>query len=243
MTRHLFARQRGFSAVEIIAVATIIAILSLILIPKLTTRVQDSKLIAAKDELNQLERITTLCFADTGQWFRLQDYDNALPSLEANPTNVPPEESISRWGLQDIFKPVDYNRARLTWKGPYTQFQKTISLKSLMESYPEIYSSLNKQQGGPIFLSDTSPVDEVAANQQYPVDPWGNPYLFFAPGKLVISGVTTNETNYASPIVYSMGPNGVPGDMTDPANPPASKDYMRQFGGPLGTGDDISRQF
>ena len=39
-------RRRGFSAVEIIAVATIMAILALILIPILHTRVAKSKEIA-----------------------------------------------------------------------------------------------------------------------------------------------------------------------------------------------------
>ncbi len=51
---------------------------------------------------------------------------------------------------------------------------------------------------------------DIARDQVYdspdnliPIDPWGNPYLFFPP---------SGETNYTNAVIYSMGPNGAPGN-------------------------------
>jgi len=108
-----------------------------------------------------------------------------------------------------------------------------------MTVYPNMVSTPSIG-GGPIFANTGVTVTgKDEANDRYPIDPWGNPYLFFAPGQLIISGVTSNETDYLAPVVYSMGPNGVPGNLT---TAPVASDYLRDSG-VLGTGDDVTWQF
>ena len=59
-------RRRGFTAIEVSAVATIIAILALILIPIMRGRVDEAKRVAATEDMSGIEKAETLAFADTG---------------------------------------------------------------------------------------------------------------------------------------------------------------------------------
>lgn len=87
--------------------------------------------------------------------------------------------------------------------------------------------------------------DDFANGEETPVDPWGAPYIFFGPGKmgtaagqtaLTLGGVT--ESNFGTAIIYSTGPDGLPGVGTG-AN---SIDYFRETS-LLGGGDDLWRIF
>ena len=54
----------------------------------------------------------------------------------------------------------------------------------------------------------------ASSTNNYPIDPWGNPYIFFGPGRINTApggspAITpANETNFGNAIVYSMGPDG-----------------------------------
>jgi hypothetical protein len=73
------------------------------------------------------------------------------------------------------------------------------------------------------------------------LDPWGNPYIFFGSGEIGEFGNpdTDNETNYSQAVVYSLGPDGLPGN-ADPSQP---RSYFRDFPDGIGFGDDLSREF
>ena len=177
--------------------------------------------------MRELATIITLALAETSFFFGLQDYDNTTiyndppgdPAIE-----VPSHRSVPRSVLRD------------RWQGPYTAFNNYISIMELEAARPEMITTPSRP-GGPIF-ADTNP----AANElhdKYPLDPWGGPYLFFEPGALVIPGITLLESNYATPVIFSMGPNGLPGDLTVA---PGSYEYLREAG-IIGTGDDFTWNF
>ena len=72
------------------------------------------------------------------------------------------------------------------------------------------------------------------------MDPWGQPYLFFGIGRLDLPGFS-NESTFNSSVVYSTGPNGVPGNQSSQNFP---GDYRREsgvLGDPLT--DDLEYRF
>ncbi len=265
--------ERGFTAIEIAMVATVIAILALIVLPLFRNRVEEAKIAAAKADLRSFQKALTLAHADTGYWFRLEDLDN----IEGNPYNAPnnPAQPPPAGGIvletpPMVFyadypassrRPLDLtewqnlsgSKAVPKWRGPYTSFQRAIELKEVVGGRTVLPPTLavRSEMGGhaqqlraPIW---NVAVDNRQHNQVYdsddnliPIDPWGNPYLFFPP---------SGETLYTNAVIYSMGPNGVPGDGQSPGstNPnvylrpdPNSGIDKEQF---LGGGDDLMVQF
>jgi type II secretory pathway pseudopilin PulG len=150
------------------------------------------------------------------------------------------------------------------WKGPYITFQ----------NYVSYYDVLNDAKFNPMLRSKNTdynyrPIQDVpqtggaapgdprgvannlfdsadqARPNRIPVDPWGNPYLFYPPDSN--SGPGT-ETGYGQSWLVSMGPDGLPGDTaTNPSNNPNAylRSYVDASSGvtPLGTGDDLVVRF
>lgn len=235
----------GFTAIEIAMVATVIAILALIVLPLFRKRTDEAKIVAAKDDLRSLRDALVMANAYTDQWFRLQDLDNGQTYNEP-PLNPDTEVPIAYWNREITV----FERSQLTmghsdkrWTGPYASLPRSAYLGELNPNFvlppqyqanarynyrPELFRSNN----GPILdlIGRDSPLDKI------PVDPWGNPYIFFAPGKIGISPAT--ETDYSNAVIYSLGPNGVPGNVQT-TNPYY---YLREAGY-LGLGDDLYISF
>jgi type II secretory pathway pseudopilin PulG len=277
--RHLLPglRSRGFTALEVTAVAAIIALMALILIPIVRSRVEDAKLVAAQDDMNSIEKAETLVFADTGKFVRLQDLirPQADPLIIADPGNGGYARELER-PPQAV-----WNRAMTSteivlmakaWKGPQAAFHRSQPIASLIAQAPYLFTQVDTvglaPSGGPILFltgATTGDVDVaidagIDATLPYPVDPWGNPYLFFGRGfvtdPLAAAGTagglnptlpalpppqTGTEINYGTAAVYSLGPDGRPGTtaaITDPLS------YYREAGilGATG-GDDLVREF
>ncbi|HUT23899.1 MAG TPA: type II secretion system protein GspG [Sumerlaeia bacterium] len=215
-------RRRAFSAVEMVAVATIVSILALVIVPMLRKRVQDSKITATKYEMNKLAEIINLAYADTDRYFRLQDLDNGQ-ALDIggviDPTTDVPIAYYTNTADRIVYPLSEPERAVLAqkWKGKYAPFHNAMKIADLLTRRPDMISETN----GPIFAAAEEDAD------LYPLDAWGNPYVFFAP-----------ETDYRSPVLYSMGPDGMPGGLAAPA----AADYERQAE-VLGQGDDIEWGF
>src|SRR5689334_11618569 len=66
-------RRAGFTAIEISAVATIIAIMALILIPIVRNRVEEARKVAAQDDMAGIEKAESLAYGYSNFYFRLQD--------------------------------------------------------------------------------------------------------------------------------------------------------------------------
>lgn len=259
--------RRGFTAIEIAMVATVIAILALIVLPLFRNRVEEAKIAAAKADLASLQKAETLAQADTGFYFRLEDLDNTQgnPYSDANGGNpLPPASGITLETPPFVFyaanpastrAPLDLDAWRRLagpsnnpkFKGPYTSFQRSVTyedvrlgrtalppaftVRSMMGANAERAPIWDIPSGsGPLFDSDQNRI---------PVDPWGNPYLFFP---------ASSESLYMNSVIYSLGPNGVPGDGTNAGNPQAwlKPDPALTASNPdqwLGGYDDLMVQF
>jgi prepilin-type N-terminal cleavage/methylation domain-containing protein len=254
--RHSAARRRrGFTAVEIAMVASVIAILALLILPVFRQRAEDARQAAARDELASIVKALLLVEADIpgGRHLpQLSDLDNLeLPDGTVPPgTNPEQEPGRSRWYSDPITPalsrfvlpgeiPAFYSNAVYqgsvapAFRGPYLAMKNTLSLAAIAAQFPQLTTA----NGGPITIFTTPPFTPTAlANDRYPVDPWGTPYLLFGP---------EGETIYNFRAVYSLGPDGLPGGTAERAFfggglPPNA---FRRQGGLLGRGDDLEFRF
>lgn len=262
--KHRRRDRWGFTAIELAAVASIIAILALILIPIVRQRIRSSRVTAALDDMRTIEIAETFARADTGQYFRLMDLDNGpFDDTALNPLDG--DRLVPRAYWNKPISPVTFPSVVQTWNGPYTTFNvsKFERIDILLVQRAEMFRILtnpgNPSTGTPPTGVGTGPIlvlqfgnlllgdDSLLLNESlHPMDPWGGPYIFFGDGPIGPNGgpIAINlESNFSIAQVYSMGPDGVPGDADlvgfDPSDP---ANYFRETGA-LGTGDDLVRRF
>ena len=247
--------SRGFTAIEITAVATIIAILAMLIIPLLTERVDKARETAARNDLKELTNVQMLARADTGKYFRLQDLDN---TPEFNPLDYDLFLDIylphCEWNRE--LDPNQREQLAEMWQGPYISFGNSEFVSNVFEDMPELFwgtwrtwplasPSPQPPAGGPFFLS-TKDFDRnltppwPATKDRMPLDPWGHPYIFFGDGKILDSGdlpmppgsvppaitAAGAETDFKARVIYSLGPDGSPGDL----RPRNSRNFFRELG-------------
>ena len=152
-------RRRGFSALELTAVSTIMAILSLLVVQNLTKAVAKSRIKAAGSEMESIGGILTFAYGETSRWYPLQLLDNTsslpgaalLQSPYGVPTNYyhytpkpPSGNNPSTWtsgnSPWNVITVADNGGERASlakmWKGPYTNFNKSITMSELRLIYP-----------------------------------------------------------------------------------------------------------
>jgi prepilin-type N-terminal cleavage/methylation domain-containing protein len=165
------------------------------------------------------------------------------------------------------------------WNGPYCSFPRFAYLDQLVNNYdPYMFRFQgsqsppgNPRKGAILILEENQPnsnypgldiVDIGVATDKYPLDPWGNPYFFFGGGDDPMGRLDPLRSdsdgplsgglfrNYPTAIIFSMGPDGFPGNAGDYESEPAasrSSKYWREgtIGGTsgLGDGDDLSYEF
>lgn len=182
-------RRFAFSLIELVAVSSIIAILSLILVQQLRVRVEDSRKTAALADLKTLANIVSVCQAETRNYFPLQCYESV--NL---PTSWIREDASGSW-LQHTD-----NTPFLTtkWAGPYIFFSNSLTMDEMYATFGHLIST-----SGPIYTAINSNGDR---DLHYPLDPWGNPYIVS-----FLRGTVNNTEKYEIRAVYSLGPDGRPG--------------------------------
>jgi Tfp pilus assembly protein PilE len=219
----------GFTAVEIAMVAAVIAILSLIVLPIFRNRVEEAKVAAAKADLSALMKAQQVVKADTDFYARLEDLDNVelLGYTSFPPNGVNKEVPYFRYQKPTIgLSPDPATRHQMTdderavfagtdvkprWRGPYIAFQNSLRYEDFRNVgiNPNRDNMSRMTNGADAPIQDDPTKDHV--DSRIPVDPWGNPYFFFPPTG---NSADPNSSNgaYSTSAIYSMGPNGMPGD-------------------------------
>ncbi|CAN5371843.1 hypothetical protein BH09SUM1_BH09SUM1_02030 [soil metagenome] len=220
-------------------VASVIAILALLILPIFRARAEDARVAAVQDELSNLTKALLLVEADapggnmTPQLSELDNRENTSATT-ATATTRDLEPPHIRWfpgpggigpgtgGSFQIVTDAEYEASIVpNWRGPYVAQRNTISIEQLGAVFPRLTSQAGNN--GPILIPQGAYTNANRASDRYPIDPWGTPYLLFG----------ADETIYNVRAVYSLGPNGVPGN--DTSGNPLSFDRRQ---GVLGTGDD-----
>jgi prepilin-type N-terminal cleavage/methylation domain-containing protein len=251
MFQRLSSRKRGFTAIEIAMVASVIAILALLILPIFRKRAEDARLVAAQDEVQSLVKALLLVEAEMpgGNFLpMLSDLDNrSLVDVNiATVVNDVPDLQPARtkwaqfvsggFGFVVITDAEWRNSVIPNLQGPYIAQRNTTSLTNIGSVFPEMTNLAPNL--GPILVPGAPWTTDSLNSDRYPVDPWGRPYLLFG----------SEETIYNFRGVYSLGPNGIPGPpANNPTAPVLPGDYNRRPVGArasfLGQGDDISFLF
>lgn len=193
--------QLGFTAAEIVTVIAIIAILALIVIPRYWQRTEEAKITAAKDEMQQIAKMESLAYADTGVYVfpsnlmqvtksqyavvTVWSFDTWLNASPYQPSNFSTGYFLNGDPAQPVLAPLGD-----IWNGPYIVYQKFDTTLNL------------------------------------PVDPWGKPYRVYGP----ISAGATDSTNSGIGVIWSSGPNYVfESDTTAPWGPAIGDDIRMPF--------------
>jgi type II secretory pathway pseudopilin PulG len=258
--------RTGFTAIEIAMVAAVIAILSLIVLPIFRNRVEDAKIAAAQADLNALMKAEQVVKADIDAYARLEDLDNVeLNGYTASPAagvdkEVPffkyikPRDTVSPDPQSRHLMTTQLEREQLAgtpanpvWRGPYIAFQRFIMYEDLTAASSQVNQNILFSASGDEYAAIQDRPGGIAQDSdqnRIPTDPWGNPYLFFPPNG---NAADPNGSNgaYASAAIYSMGPDGMPGDGgTAPAT------FTRGYAvtnptalDRLGAGDDLMVEF
>jgi len=237
------ASNGGFTAVEITMVAAVIVILTLLALPLYRKRVEQSRINGALDEMSNLAKAEELAFAEAGYYFRLNDLDNTTDYTTGTAVNAGLEVPIASWNRALTTGPFS-ERDRLAnspthWNGPYISYRKFAYLDEMQTTFdPNMF-----RDNGPILILNLGNPGGDIGDDRYPLDPWGNPYLFFAAGPGKEGQMIPDDNRFISQkrcALYSLGPDGVPGNKVGATVP---QDFWRQEDNPtpvvLGTGDDL----
>lgn len=233
--------QMGFTILEILIAVIIIGVLTLILVPVLTNRIDDARKAACERDMEEIANAQTRIGVQLGYYVRLYALDDVAggdgdalgvagdrdgigdealnTGFFDSPTqmfiNTNTHEFVSRSQADSLYNAIRYETS-YNWTGPYYNIHR--------DETPDEHNDSTS----PPHLHDI------------PNDPWGNDYLFFVRGGLVrepegdiVDTVVISGSSYAAdifdrPTILSMGPDGLPGSAA---------------GDDFGEGDDMYRQF
>lgn len=236
--------RRGFTAVEMSMVVTVIAILALLILPLFQKQTEEARLTAAEGDIREMAIAMQLVNAHTERWFTLSSLDN---TDNYNTTTVRPDIDVPLVTWNDALTAQERANLVTRWQGPYMSYRRSISADELFSLRPEYF---RWQAGAPINGGLQGPINQQVNTafggvdfgpDRIPLDPWGNPYIFYGPDyyhlPTGVGGAFAPETRFRNTLFVSFGPNGFPGDLPGPVT---AIDLMRESGF-VGTGDDVFR--
>jgi prepilin-type N-terminal cleavage/methylation domain-containing protein len=247
--------RRGFTAVEMSMVVTVIAILALLIIPLFQKQTDEARIAAAEGDIREFAISMQLANAHTGFFFTLSSLDNTenYTTVNIDPTLDVPVVTwnhaltpAERAALAPTATPNERAQLATGWQGPYASFRRTITPIELDALKPNTYfrggpaGSPAAGTNGPINQQFDAALGAINfSSDRLPLDPWGNPYLFYGPDYYHPpngSGGLVAETHFRNSLFVSFGPNGLPGDA-----PTFDAVTLMRESGVVGTGDDIFR--
>jgi prepilin-type N-terminal cleavage/methylation domain-containing protein len=251
-------RRAGFTLVEIVIAFIIIGILTAIAVPTIARRSEDAKIASAQSDLQHLADALERVSIDIGPIVRIYALDDVLRS-EDGLASTEPGDIIDALNDNEIDNPPNlYEQGELMFISNATQdFLQAQAQLTLFRKLVVDETSFSRWRGPYINWK------RDANGNDWPDDPWGSDYLFFSrrgilyPPDPNATEQTLREDHTAvfetvgpSPgqgapgrpaqifdrfVVLSLGPNGLPGDGSEPTSEEDPGNY--------GRGDDIYHAF
>ena len=156
MKHKMITNNRGFTAAEIITVVAIIAILTLIVVPKFWNRTEEARITKAKEDMSRILEAEAFCYAENGVYVHPSNlvtaevpgitvlttwnYNNWLVSTQSTKYILP--DISTGWVISTVYN----------WKGSYISIQKSeTSFYGILDPWKNPYVFF-----GPISLTNLS---------------------------------------------------------------------------------------
>jgi prepilin-type N-terminal cleavage/methylation domain-containing protein len=222
---------RGVTLTELLVVLAIISLLATILLPVYVNKMQQARIATAKQEVREIAEAEEACASIHGFYVPFQVLDDLNPgALVATGARTPPDilsnsvqtaggiflidpntDLLAQLANQRVMTASDLQRQAVprvetmyqNWSGPFLKFQRYFR---------------------PNINTNTDP-SNTNVRDDYPLDPWGQPYRFFWPLGLIGTGAenlsawsdgnfngslrNTGQTFYDRFAVVSLGPDGL----------------------------------
>ncbi len=241
---------RGVTLTELVVVIAILSLLATIMVPMAFNRMEQARIVVAKEECRSIADAMQQCAAIHGYYVPIRVLDNQNNAIN------PLEDS------DDLF-----NEYRLS-AGPAYLIKPTLDLDAQIGNQLYIGESgtekLIQEWNGPflqpqrVYVDETwTPGSEEWFREDYPLDPWGNPYRFYCRlGYIGDNGVQEDtvsqwEDNFTGLLndrtpgpnniyddldrfaIVSFGPDGEEDLYDDNAGTEPHDDIIYEFGGEI----------
>ncbi len=195
----------GVTLTELLVVLLIIAILATIAVPVYLNRVEEARVRTAQGEVRELAVAEDMCAATHGFYVPLQVLDDVVQPEQSNSTR---DDSIQN--------EYSHNSGLYLYKvglPPTAQLGGT--QRQLSDSQPgsanydtDVANLLNKWGGpfvnfnryfkgmsGNTIINNAADSSDTQIQEDFPLDPWGQPYRIFGPLGILGSGNVFNSTS------------------------------------------------
>jgi prepilin-type N-terminal cleavage/methylation domain-containing protein len=224
MKKHLYSTRRGVTLTELLVVVTIIGILSTIAVPVYLNYAEGARKNAARQEVREIANAEDNCALEHGYYVPLQVLDD-LPGRAGDNGLDFTADTIQGYS-SGVVVAIDYTIPVDDMLGLINQPEITNDLGN----DNRVIRMVNTWKGpflNPQRVNDNSPLDPFNLNKEdYLLDPWGNPYLFYGPaGVLGVNDPTppytdsqfsgrfsADDRRFDRWAILSMGPNGIADD-------------------------------
>lgn len=165
-----FARRRALSLAELLVVLAIIALVSVVAIPTVTSHMERARLASAQTDCRSLAMAEDACAAVHGFYVPLQVLDDLPGSQILN-------NDADRIGLETSIRLID----------PLLLPELQIGLQPLVtDTANGRVTALRNEWAGPFLdfrraTNTPDPPSQADQRNDLPLDPYGQPYRFFSP--------------------------------------------------------------
>lgn len=193
-----FARHGavGVTLTELLVVLAIVGLLATISVPAVLSRSTQAKFAAARAECKSIAQGEEACAMLHGFYVPIQILDN-LPHFDAqNPSR---DDTITNESFSTVLIYADISSRDQTFSNP--------AQPSINDTQRPRVAKLLQEWGGPFvnfqktYLSGSNPSSNIPpppspnlVRQDYPLDPWGNPYRLYSPQGITGSSAGTGNT-------------------------------------------------
>jgi len=205
------AGQRGVTLTELLVVLAIIGLLATIAVPVYVNKMEQAKYRTAQHEVRELANAEEVCGILHGYYVPLSMLDD-LPYRAANRPSSVDDIQNSRDNLEPymINTGVPIRDQRTTGQDRLTDDIK--SVQNLYYGWQGPFINFKRYYMGPGIFTEPANPNPANVARDYPLDPWGNPYLMMTElGVVDPDGfITTTQLDHSFDrlTILSLGPDG-----------------------------------
>lgn len=223
------SQLRGFTLIEILIIAALIALLSGIAVFQVKAVMDQTRVKATYADLRGVADSLSTAQMDLGMFPKLGFLSLSQPQLVQNNNTLPEDFDVMGFATTGGILPQRIGQIVENWNGPY--FNAAGGRSPLKTGTRGYYVQMRLPRAAANAPLSPWPIGPLL---DWPADPWGNPYVVYLihldkgvqdpkdPNKFLSQTATPRfvrspyeEANYFAAVV-SYGPNGIPGGSADP---------------------------